>query len=52
METLLVFLKSASNDVIHQLLSDANKPMFGHFIFSTLKIAANEDLKDLRFFDA
>lgn len=45
---MLVFLKAASTDVIHQLISEANKPMFGHFIFSSLKVAANENLKELR----
>jgi hypothetical protein len=47
-ESLLALLKSASNEVISELLSEASKPLLGHLVFTLLKVAANEEMKELR----
>ncbi len=47
-ESVLVLLKSASNEVILELLSEQSKPLLGHLVFTLLKVAANEEMKELR----
>ncbi|XP_057368022.1 TELO2-interacting protein 1 homolog [Daphnia carinata] len=47
-ESLLALLRSASSDVILELLSETNRPQLGHLVFTLLKVAANEELKELR----
>ena len=48
-ESVLVLLKSASNEVMLELLSDQSKPLLGHLVFTLLKVAANEEMKELRY---
>jgi hypothetical protein len=47
-ESLLALLKSASTEVILELLSEASRPLLGHLVFTLLKVAANEEMKELR----
>ncbi|KAI9562923.1 hypothetical protein GHT06_010379 [Daphnia sinensis] len=46
--SLLALLRSASSEVILELLSETNRPQLGHLVFTLLKVAANEELKELR----
>ena len=32
-----------------ELLSDQSKPLLGHLVFTLLKVAANEEMKELRY---
>ena len=47
-ESLLALLKSASNEVIFELLSETNRPLLGHLVFTLINVAANEEMKELR----
>lgn len=47
-ESLLALLRSASSEVILELLSETSRLQLGHLVFTLLKVAANEEMKELR----
>lgn len=48
-KSITALLKSASHNVISELINENNKPLMGHLIFTLLKITANEEMKELRY---
>ncbi|KZS12403.1 TELO2-interacting protein 1 [Daphnia magna] len=47
-ESLLALLRSASSEVVLELLSETSRLQLGHLVFTLLKVAANEEMKELR----
>ena len=49
-KTVQAVFKSASLEVIQELFSEAQKPLFSHLSFTLLKTAAFQEMKDLKYF--
>ena len=47
-KTIQTVLKSASSEVIQELFSEAQKPIFSHLTFNLLKTAAFEEMRNLK----